>query len=101
MADYLALERIRIVRRLLVVRLGGLTLAMVLIGRGLDWLSPAACAVSAVMFLTPLACAWILELRRDAKLARRLERVPGAATQVAPPGAGDLVPTQKRDIMTL
>ncbi len=85
MADYLALERIRIVRRLLFVRLGGLALATVLVGRGFDWLSPAACAVGAAMFLAPIAWVWIIELRRDWQLARRLENIPGSATYVVPP----------------
>ncbi len=84
MADYFALERLRIVRRLLVVRLGGLALATVLIGRGFDWLSPAACAAGAGMFLVPLAWVWLIELRTDWQLARRLESVPGAATHVVP-----------------
>ena len=84
MADYLALERLRIVRRLLVVRLGALALATVLIGRGFGWLSPAACAAGAGTLLAPLAWVWIVELRLDWRLARRLESVPGATTHVIP-----------------
>lgn len=84
MADYFALERLRIVRRVLVVRLGGLALATVLIGRGFDWLSPAACAAGAGVLLAPLAWVWIVELRREWQLSLRLESVPGAATHMVP-----------------
>lgn len=82
MADYLALERARIMRRLLVMRCGSLALAAAVIGLAFHWLSPFASWFSVGAFLTPPAWAWFVEIRRHVQLSRRLEDVPGAVTQV-------------------
>jgi hypothetical protein len=91
MTDYFALERVRTFRRLLVIRCGLLALATALIGLGLHWLTAFASWFSITAFLMPPASAWILEMRRNARLGRRLEDVPGGMTCVVadgPVGAG-------------
>ena len=80
MADYLALERSRLFRRLLVMRFGLLALGVVVVGGVLRVLPPLATWFSLGVFVTPPAWAWIVELRRDRRLARRLEQVPGGVT---------------------
>jgi len=84
MADYLALERARIFRRLLVTRFGLLAVTAAVIGGLLHWLPPFASWFSIGLFLTPPLWAWIVELRRERRLSRRLEDVPGGVTDVAP-----------------
>jgi hypothetical protein len=85
MADYLALEEARIFRRLLVVRFGILAFIAVIAGAVLHWLSPFASWFSVGVFLVPPACAWIIELRRDRRLARRLYELPEGAARVVLP----------------
>jgi hypothetical protein len=87
MADYLALERARIFRRLLVKRFGLLAAAVVISGTVLHLLAPIPTWFSVGVFVTPPVWAWIVELRRDRRLGRRLEQVPGGIThEVAIPG---------------
>jgi hypothetical protein len=88
MADYLALERVRTFRRLLMIRCGLLAVATALIGFGLHWLTAFASWFSITAFLTLPASAWILEIRRNARLGRRLEDVPGGMTRVVSNGPG-------------
>lgn len=80
MTDYLALERVRIVRRLLVARFGLLALAAAAAGVWPHWLSPFASSFSVAVCLTPPTWAWVLECQRSRRLSRRLEEVPGAVT---------------------
>jgi len=77
---YLALDRARIFRRLFVIRFGllaGVSVILALIVPGLSrvahWLPP-------VLFLTPPAWAWIVELRLERRLARYLDGVDEMAT---------------------
>src|SRR5688572_2697136 len=79
-ADFLALERARIFRRLLVKRFGLLALGVVVVGGVLRVLPPLATWFSLSAFVTPPAWAWIVESRCDRRLARRLEQVPGSVT---------------------
>jgi hypothetical protein len=88
MADYLALERVRTVRRLLVIRCGLLALATALIGLALHRLTAFASWFSITAFLTPPASAWLLEMRRNARLGRRLGDVPGGTTCVVTDAPG-------------
>ena len=85
MADYLALERARAFRRLLVTRCGILALMAAVIGAGLHWLPPLASWCSVGVCLVPPVGAWMVELQRDVRLARRLGELPAAATHVVPP----------------
>jgi Flp pilus assembly protein TadB len=87
MADYLALERARIVRRLLVRRFGLLALIVAVAGAGFHWLPPFASWFSVGIFLVPPASAWIVEVRRDRQLARRLEELPDAVSHLVPVSA--------------
>jgi hypothetical protein len=80
-ADYLALERIRVFRRLLVKRFGILTVIVAAVS--LAWLSRFALWFSVGLCLTPPVWAWTIELRRERRLAARLNDVPGQRTASA------------------
>jgi hypothetical protein len=75
LADYLALERTRVVRRLLVVRFGALTLIAVVVGFLIHGLSIFARWVPVGLFATPPVWAWIVELRLALRLSGRLAGV--------------------------
>jgi hypothetical protein len=64
-------------RRLLVRRFGVLSLAVLVIGVALHWISPLTTATSVALFLIPPIWACVAELRFDRALDRRLERIPG------------------------
>src|SRR5688500_12012527 len=85
MADYLGLERARIFRRLLVTRFGLLVLAVAVIGGVFHWVPAFATWFSVGVFLVPPMWAWIIQLRREARLARRVEEVPGSVTHQVQP----------------
>jgi uncharacterized membrane protein YcjF (UPF0283 family) len=81
MAEYLALERARIYRRLLVTRFGLLAL-LAIIGTGFQWLpSFASWVCVGVCVVAPIG-AWLAELRCDWRLAQRLKDVPGGTTHM-------------------
>jgi hypothetical protein len=82
MAEYLELERLRLVRRMLVGRCGALALAASMIGFGLHWLTPFASWFSVSVFLGLPAAVWVFEIRRESRLGDRLSAVPGGITQV-------------------
>lgn len=88
MADYLALERARIFRRLLFKRFGLLAVIAAILGAGFHWLPPFASGFSVSVFLALPIWAWIVERQRDRRLARRLEELPDAATQIVLPSPG-------------
>jgi hypothetical protein len=85
MADYLALDRARIVRRLLVTRFGLAAFAVAIVRAAFQWMSSFAAWCTVALLLVPPAWAWIVELHRDRQLARRLRQVPGAVTEVITP----------------
>ena len=75
LGDYLALDRARVYRRLIVLRCGGLACLALLIAMALPaapswarWFPPA-------LFLVPPAWAWIAELRLERRLSQRLDSV--------------------------
>ena len=80
MADYLALERARIFRRLLVKRFG--VLAAIVGGVSFLWLSAFASWFSVGLCAAAPVWAWIVELGCERRLARRLDEVPGHAVHV-------------------
>jgi Flp pilus assembly protein TadB len=86
MAEYLALERARIYRRLFVTRFSLLAACLALIGFGFHWLSLVASWISVGLCVVAPLWAWVVELRCDRRLARSLEEIPGAAqrTVVSP-----------------
>jgi len=75
LSDYLALDRLRGLRRLLLVRCGALALAAAVLGPLVGWLSALARAVMVGVFLLPPAWAWILERRADTRLSQRLRSI--------------------------
>ena len=73
-ADYLALERARHHRRMLVMGFG--LLAALIIGVGAAGHVLATVWLAALPCLAAPAAAWLIELRYDWRLASRLNRVP-------------------------
>lgn len=73
-ADYLALERARRHRRALVAWFG--LLAALIVGVGAAVHERLAAWVAAGFCLAAPAWAWAIELRRDWRLAKRLDEVP-------------------------
>lgn len=76
MADYLALERARVYRRLFVSRFALLALLFAVVGLGLHWLSPFALWSSLVLCAIAPAWAGFAEVRCDWRLERRLSELP-------------------------
>ena len=74
-AEYLALERARIHRRLFVARFGLLAFVLVIVGFGLHWLTAAGSSAGVMLCSVPPAWAWVAELRCDRRLARALEGI--------------------------
>jgi hypothetical protein len=80
MADYLALDRARIFRRLLVTRFGLLAAGVLLLGTVVRVVPPNPMWLSVGACVTPPLWAWFVELRRHWRLVRRLEHVSGGVT---------------------
>jgi hypothetical protein len=75
--QHLAVEHLRIFRRLLVKRFGLLSVIVLVVGLAFHWISLVATAGTIVALVIPPAWVWVVEVRRDRALARRLERIPG------------------------
>ena len=75
-AEYLALERARICRRLFVTRFGLLALVVAVVGFGFHWLSAGASWSSVGLCLVTPTWAWLAELRHNRRLTRSLEAIP-------------------------
>jgi hypothetical protein len=84
LSEYLALDRLRTVRRLLLVRCGALALMAAVVGPLVGWLSALGRSVVVALFLLPPAWAWILERRADLRLTDRLRSID-ASTARHPP----------------
>ena len=84
-ADYLALERARIFRRLFVTRFCLLAVGVALIGAGFHWLPVFATWFSVGLCLTVPAGSCVVELTCNRRLARRLAGIPRGATHVLAP----------------
>lgn len=80
MAAYLALDRARIFRRLLVKRFG--LLAIILAGVSVLWLSVFALWFSVGLCILAPTWFWIVELGCKQRLARLLNEIPGQAMHV-------------------
>ena len=80
LADYLALDRARIFRRLLVNRCGLVALIAALAGVLIPQAPQLATWCTVALFLALPLWAWIVEIRLEWRLARRLEEVDGAVT---------------------
>ena len=75
LSEYLALDRLRTVRRLLLVRCGALALLAAVVGPLVGWLSALGRSLVIALFLLPPAWAWILEKRADLRLSNRLRSI--------------------------
>ena len=80
LAEYLALDRVRVFRRLFVVRFGLLTMISVLVALIAPGLPAIARWLPPVLCLTPPTWAVIVEFRLARRLARHLEGVDLGAT---------------------
>ena len=87
LSEYLALDRLRTVRRLLLVRCGALALTAAVVGPLVGWLSALGRSLVVALFLVPPAWAWILESRADLRLSNRLRSIKAntASRPSAPP----------------
>ena len=75
LAEYLALDRLRTIRRLLLVRCGALALIAAVAGPLVGWLSALGRSLVVGLFLVPPAWAWVLERRADLRLSDRLRSI--------------------------
>lgn len=80
LAAYLALDRARIVRRLLVARFGLLALLAAVLGTAFHGFSLFARWFTTGLFLLPPIWAWMAELRLERRLSRQLDGVDDAVT---------------------
>ena len=80
-ADYVELDQLRVMRKLLVARFATLAAFAAMFGLLIHGLSPYARWGPLILFLTPPAWAWIAERRLERRLTRRLDRVDGAVTR--------------------
>jgi hypothetical protein len=69
LADYLALDRARILRRLMVVRFGLLALGAGLLETVIHGFSVLARSLTIGLFLVPPVWAWVVELARERRVA--------------------------------
>ena len=74
--DYLALDRARIVRRLMVVRCGLLALAAALLETVIHGFSPLARLLTVGLCLVPPTWAWFVELGWARRLVRTARTLP-------------------------
>ena len=89
LADYLALDRARIVRRLLVARFGFLALLAGVLGGIVHGLSPVVRSMTIGPLLLPPVWAWMCELRLERRLSRHLDGVDVSVTHRLAPRSED------------
>jgi hypothetical protein len=80
LAEYLALDRARVFRRLFLVRFGLLTTISVIVALVAPGLPAIARWLPPVLCVTPATWAVVVELRLARRLARHLEGVDGVDT---------------------
>jgi hypothetical protein len=80
LSDYLALDRARIFRRLMVARFGFLALLAAWLETVFRGFSPFARVFTVALCLVPPVWARIVELARERRLSRRIEAVDEAIT---------------------
>jgi hypothetical protein len=85
MADCVALEHVRVFRRLLVVRCGIVALAIAVGGLMLGLLHSFAYWFSVGIFVLAPVGTWIVEIRRQRSLSRKLHHLSAGATDVVVP----------------
>jgi hypothetical protein len=77
LSDYLALDRARILRRLMVVRFGLLAVLAASIETVFRGFSPFARVFTIALCLVPPICARIVELVRERRLSQRVDGLGG------------------------
>ena len=75
LADYVALDRARLFRRVLVTRFGPLAVIAAIIGTALHGPSSFLRWIPSALFLIPPVWAWFAELRLESRLSRKLEGI--------------------------
>ena len=98
-ADYLALDRARICRRLLVVRCGLLALGAGLASVLLHRVSPVAPWFACALFLVAPVWAWIAELRLAHRLSRRVDGIDGIVTYKVVPTTRTLAGNGRKKVI--
>jgi len=78
LSDYLALDRARMLRRLMVMRFGLMALAAASLETLIRGFSPFVRAFSVALCLIPPAWAWVVELARERRLVRHRRFLDGA-----------------------
>ncbi|HEU4938665.1 MAG TPA: hypothetical protein VFT39_19585, partial [Vicinamibacterales bacterium] len=78
--DYLALDRVRIYRRLLLARVGLLAVLAALLETSLRGSSPLVRLFTVALCLFPPAWARIVEFAHERRLSRRIEALDGRVT---------------------
>jgi hypothetical protein len=94
LADSVALERARLMRRLLVKRCGGLA-ALVLALALSAHASLAVRTIAPGVLVTPAVWAWVAEMSLARRLGRRLDAVPGSGAFAVPGEALQVLRVEK------
>jgi hypothetical protein len=81
LAEYVAVERARIYRRLFVTRFGVLAAVLAIAGFVFHWLPAVASWCSLAVCAIAPTWAWVAELKCDRRLARSLDEIPVDARQ--------------------
>lgn len=84
-AQHLTLEHVRVFRQLLVFRCGVIAAGIAVTGLVLGLLHSFGYWFSMIIFLAAPAGTWVVEQQRGRRLARTLERLNRASTDVAAP----------------
>lgn len=84
LSDYLAVDRARVRRRLMVARFGVLALGAAVLETFVRELAPFVRLITIGLCLVPPAWARIVEIRSRRRLSRRIEGVPGAVSYAVP-----------------
>lgn len=85
MTDYVALERARAHRKFLMIGFGALAFAISAASVGLHWFSSYTVWLGVGLCLVAPLLAWVVEVKCDWRLARRLDEVPEGASRAVPP----------------
>jgi hypothetical protein len=93
LSDYLALDRARMIRRLMVARFGLLAVLAALLETVFHGFSPPVRVFTVALCLGPPFYARIVELARERRLSRRIDLVDGAVThKIVPPSGSRQAP---------
>jgi hypothetical protein len=88
LSDYLALDRARTIRRLMVARFGFLAVLAALLETVFRGFSPLVRVFTVALCLVPPLCARLVELARERRLSQRVDLVDGAVSHKIVPQSG-------------